>query len=60
MKLATSVVIARPVKVVVNTPNSGSQWGQIKEVGTGRVLHTGRLPYIKHIAKKRYNHSVTF
>jgi hypothetical protein len=57
MKLAKSVV-ARPVKVVINSRN-GHQWGQIKDARSGFVLHTGRLPYIKYTAKKKYNHSVT-
>lgn len=47
------VKIARPVRVVVNTTREGNQWGQIRE--GSKILHTGQLPYIKRIAKTRYN-----
>jgi len=57
--LRTTVKIARPVKVVLNTGNRRShQWGQIKDVVTGQVLHTGQIPYIRSIARKRYNTQV--
>jgi hypothetical protein len=58
MKRIRSVVIARPVKVLINS-RRGHQWGQIKDAVTNKVLHTGRLPYIKRTALKRYNHKVT-
>ena len=55
-----SVKIARPVRVIQNTVKSGNQWGQIKCVATGETLHTGQLPYIKRVAKTRYNSLVDF
>lgn len=59
--LSTKVVIARPVKVVLNTGDKKSiaQWGQIRDAVSGEVLHTGQVNYIKSIAKKRYNFRVT-
>ena len=56
--LRSKVTISRPVKVIINS-RSGHQWGQIKDVRSGFVLHTGRLPYIKRVAEKRYNHKVS-
>ena len=55
--LSTKVVIARPVKVVLNTGDrrSVAQWGQIRDAVTGAVLHTGQIPYIRRVAKSRYN-----
>jgi hypothetical protein len=54
--LRTKVVIARPVKVVLNTVKKEShQWGQIKDAVSGVVLHTGQVPYICKVAEKRYN-----
>ena len=54
--LSTKVVVARPVKVVLNTANKRSnQWGQIRDEASGDVLHTGQVAYISHLAKKRYN-----
>ena len=55
-----SVVVARPVKVVQNTVKVGNQWGQIKDAISGEVLHVGQLPYIKQVARKRYNVAVKF
>jgi hypothetical protein len=55
-----SVVVARPVKVVQNTVKVGNQWGQIKDAVSGEVLHVGQLPYIKQVARKRYNVAVKF
>jgi hypothetical protein len=46
--LSTKVVIARPVKVILNT-------GDRKSV---KVLHTGQVPYIRSLARKRYNTQV--
>jgi hypothetical protein len=59
MKLANKIVIARPIKVVVNSARKGDQWGQIKDAASNKVLHTGRLPYIVRTARVRYNHQVT-
>ena len=55
--LSTKVVIARPVKVIVNTSDrkSVAQWGQIRDAASGQVLHTGQVPYIRRVAKQRYN-----
>lgn len=55
-----SVVVARPVKVIQNSVKSGNQWGQIKDAVSGDVLHVGQLPYIKQVARKRYNVAVKF
>lgn len=57
MKLV-AVKVARPVKVIVNSQKRGDQWGQIRCVASGKILHTGRLSYIKRIAEKRYNSKV--
>ena len=45
---------ARPVRVILNTTNPNRhQWGKIME---GRkVLHTGQVPYIKRVARKKFN-----
>lgn len=58
MKKAT-VKIARPVKVLRNS-EKGHQWGQIKDAVSGETLHVGRLPYIRLVARKRYNTHVSF
>jgi len=60
MKLVNAVKIARQIRIVQNSVKSGDQWGQIKDVASGKVLHTGRLPYIRRVARVRYNHSVSF
>jgi len=61
MKIANAVKVARPVKIVQNSVNGqSSQWGQIRCVKSGKVLHTGRLPYIKRVAQTRYNLAVEF
>jgi hypothetical protein len=49
-----NVKVARPVRVILNTANrNGAQWAQIRE--GSKILHTGRVPYIKRVAKTRYN-----
>lgn len=48
-----TVKVARPVRVVINSIRHGDQWAQIRE--GSKVLHTGRIPYIKRVAKTRYN-----
>jgi hypothetical protein len=54
--LSTKVVIARPVKIVLNTSDKKShQWGQIRCAVSGTVLHTGQVPYIRQVARKLYN-----
>lgn len=61
MKIANAVKVARPVRIIQNSSNAQSaQWGQIRCDRTNRVLHTGRLPYIKQVARKRYNLVVDF
>jgi hypothetical protein len=57
--LRTAVKLARPIRVLQNSSKSGDQWGQIKDVATGQILHTGRLAYIRRVARKRYNQQVT-
>jgi len=47
------VKVARPVRVVINSTREGNQWGQIR-VGN-QILHTGQIPYIKRVARTRYN-----
>jgi len=52
-------VVARPVKVIVNSVNSNlHQWGQIRDAKTNQILHTGRVGYIRRVALKRYNTQV--
>ena len=60
MLKVSNVVIARPVKIVQNSVKAGNQWGQIKDAISGDVLHVGQLPYIKRVARKRYNVAVRF
>ena len=48
-----NVKVARPVRVVINSTRQGNQWAQIRE--GSKILHTGRVPYIKRVAKTRYN-----
>jgi len=59
MKKAT-VKIARPVKIIQNSSRKGDQWGKIADAETGELLHVGRLPYIRQVARKRYNTHVNF
>lgn len=47
------VKVARPVRIIINTNRQGNQWGQIRE--GSKILHTGQIPYIKRVAKARYN-----
>ena len=59
MKRVNEVRIARPVRIVRNSA-TGHQWGQIRDNQTGEILHTGRLNYIRRIARNRYNLAVKF
>jgi len=60
MHSVKAVKVAVPVRVIQNTRNSGSQrWAKIV-AKSGVILHTGQLPYIKRIAKEKYNLQVEF
>jgi hypothetical protein len=50
-----NVVVARPVKVVVNGAVSGDKWGKIVDAQTGQTLHTGQIKYVKRVALAKYN-----
>ena len=50
-----NVVIARPVKVVVNGAVRGDKWGQVIDANTGEILHTGQIKYVKRVALAKYN-----
>lgn len=47
------VKVANPVRVVINSTKG--DWAQIRSGLNSRVLHTGRVAYIKRVAKNRYN-----
>jgi hypothetical protein len=49
------VVVANPVRVVVNGAVKGDKWAKIVDVKTGVVLHTGQYKYIKRVSIGRYN-----
>ena len=46
-----------PVRIVRNTVSKSpnSQWAKIVDARTNTTLHTGQIPYIKQLAKRRYN-----
>lgn len=51
---AQNVKLAQSVRVVFNTNNPNRhQWGKIME--GKKVLHTGQVPYIKRVARKKFN-----
>ena len=44
----------RDARIVVNTNRRDKQqWAKIVE--NGQTVHTGQLPYIRRIAKQKYN-----
>ena len=44
----------RDARIVVNTNRrEKQQWAKIVE--NGQTVHTGQLPYIRRIAKQKYN-----
>lgn len=50
-----SVKVRPSVRIVVNTSNvSSNRWARIVDVKSGKVLHTGQVPYIVRLAQKRY------
>lgn len=50
------VVVAREVKVVLNTSNAKRhQWAKIVDAKTGAILHTGQTGYIRKVALGKYN-----
>lgn len=50
-----SLKIRPSVRVVVNTNKIDShRWARIIDAKTGKVLHTGQVPYIVRTAQKRY------
>tara|TARA_R110000744_G_scaffold2381_1_gene9682 strand:- start:186 stop:371 length:186 start_codon:yes stop_codon:yes gene_type:complete len=61
MPKATIKEFAVEIEAHLNTKNrSRNQWAQITNAQNGRVLHTGQPAYIKHVAKKKYNTSLSF
>lgn len=58
MKNLTTVTVRR-IKVQLNSSNTqADQWARIKDADTGQILHTGRVGYIRRVAKKKYNKSI--
>lgn len=58
MKNAKTVTV-REINVQLNTNNENkNRWARIKCAETGKVLHTGQIPYIVAIAKKKFNKRV--
>jgi len=52
-------VTVRKITVQLNSTNAKSdRWARIRDAHTGAILHTGRVGYIKAVAKKRYNRLV--
>ena len=52
---AQNVKLAQSVRVVFNTNNSNRhQWAKIV-APSGKILHTGQVPYIKRVARKKFN-----
>jgi len=52
---AQNVKLAQSVRVVFNTnyPNR-HHWAKIV-APSGKILHTGQVPYIKRVARKKFN-----
>jgi hypothetical protein len=58
MKNKATVTI-REINVQVNTDNAKKpRWARINCAKTGEILHTGQIPYIVAIAKRKYNKRV--
>jgi hypothetical protein len=56
MKTVRADLFAVPVNVQVNTMNKNrDQWARVIDARNGKILHTGQLPYIKKIVRKKYN-----
>ena len=54
-----NTVTVRKIKVQLNSTNaSKDQWARIRDARTNQILHTGRVPYIKRVAKVKYNQLV--
>jgi hypothetical protein len=52
---AQNVKLAQSVRVVFNTNNPNRhQWAKIV-APNGKILHTGQVPYIKRVARKKFN-----
>jgi len=52
---AQNVKLAQTVRVVFNTNNpQRHQWAKIV-APSGKILHTGQVPYIKRVARKKFN-----
>ena len=52
---AQNVKLAQSVRVVFNTNNpKRHQWAKIV-APSGKILHTGQVPYIKRVARKKFN-----
>jgi hypothetical protein len=50
-------VTSREIKVQFNSVND-TVWARIRDAKTNEILHTGRLPYIRRVAKDRYNKTI--
>lgn len=51
------VATAREIKVQLNSLKH-QDWARIRDAKTNEILHTGRVSYIKRVARVRYNKSV--
>lgn len=52
---AQNIKLAQTVRVVFNTNNpQRHQWAKIV-APSGKILHTGQVPYIKRVARKKFN-----
>lgn len=50
-------ITAREIKIQFNSVKR-TDWARIRDAKTNEILHTGRLPYIRQVAKKRYNKTI--
>lgn len=52
-----TVATARSIKVQLNSVKR-TDWARIRDAKTNEILHTGRLNYIRKVAKDRYNKTI--
>ena len=57
---AVGTHVLRPVKVQQNTTKNKADYGIIKCAKSGEVLHRGQVPYIRGLAKRKYNVAAAF
>lgn len=55
-----NLAVYHPIRVVSNGAVKGDKWGVIVCNKSGVVLHAGQLPYIKRVAKSKYNTLVIY